>query len=66
MINEVTTIATAYAIAGSAVDATHVSSSGTALAQVGVTNAFTNYANLANGATGVALATTPSGNGAVP
>jgi PKD repeat protein len=66
LINEVTTIATAYAIAGFAVDATHVSSSGTALAQVGVTNAFANFANLANGATGVALDATPSGNGAVP
>ena len=66
LVNEVTTIATAYAIAGFAVDATHVSSSGTALAQVGVTNAFANFVNLANGATGVALATTPSGNGAVP
>lgn len=65
-VNEVTTVATAYAIAGFAIDAAHVSSSGTALALVGVTNAFANFGNLANGSTGVALATTPNGNGAVP
>ncbi|MGD0909497.1 MAG: PKD domain-containing protein [Candidatus Acidiferrales bacterium] len=65
-INEVTTIATAYAIAGFATDATHISSSGTALAQTGVTNAFTNAANLASISSGAALATTPSGSGTVP
>jgi len=65
-INEVSTIATAYAIAGYAADATQVSSSGTALAQVGIQNAFANIANLVNISTGVALATTPAGNGAVP
>ena len=65
-MNEVSTIATAYAIAGFATDATHVSSSGTALAQVGIANAFANATNLETLGTGVALATTPAGNGTVP
>jgi PKD repeat protein len=65
-VNEVTTVAAAYAFAGFATDATHVSSSGTALAQVGIANAFANAANLASLSTGTALATTPSGNGLVP
>ena len=65
-VNEVTTIAAAYAFAGFATDATHVSSSGTALAQVGIANAFANAANLGTLGTGVALATTPAGNGTVP
>jgi hypothetical protein len=43
-----------------------VSSSGTALAQVGIANAFRNAANLEALSTGVALATTPAGNGTVP
>jgi hypothetical protein len=65
-VNEVSTIAAAYALAGFATDATHVSSSGTALAQTGVKNAFANATNLVNVATGAALATTPAGNGTVP
>jgi hypothetical protein len=65
-INEVSTVAAAYAMAGFAVDATHVSSSGTALAQVGIANGFLNATNLASLSTGTALATTPAGNGTVP
>jgi hypothetical protein len=66
VVNEVSTIAAAYAFAGYATDATHVSSSGSALALVGINNAFANAANLAGISTGVALATTPAGNGTVP
>ena len=66
VINEVTTIAAAYALSGFATDATHVSSSGTPLALTGVVNAFDNALNLANDYTGIALATTPAGNGTVP
>jgi sugar lactone lactonase YvrE len=66
MVNEVSTIAAAYALAGFATDAIHVSSSGTTLAQTGIANAFANAANLANISTGSALATTPSGNGIAP
>ena len=65
-VNEVTTIAAAYSFAGFATDATHVSSSGTALAQVGIANAFANAANLVSLLNGTALATTPAGNGTVP
>jgi hypothetical protein len=65
-VNEVSTIAAAYAFAGFATDATHVSSSGTVLAQVGIANAFANAANLVSLSTGAVLATTPSGNGLVP
>ena len=65
-MNEVSTVAAAYAMAGFATDATHVSSSGTALAQVGTKNAFANAANLETLSTGAALATTTAGNGTVP
>ena len=68
MINEVTTIAAAYAFAGFATDATHVSSSGTALALTGIANAFANAGNLANIVSGGAYSTTPATNstGTVP
>jgi hypothetical protein len=65
-MNEVSTVAAAYAFAGFATDATHVSSSGSALAQTGIKNAFANAANLAGISSGAALATTPAGNGTVP
>jgi hypothetical protein len=66
VMNEVSTVATAYAFAGFATDAVHVSSSGTALAKTGIANAFANAANLETLSTGVALATTAAGNGTVP
>ncbi len=66
VINEVSTVATAYAIAGFATDATHVSSSSSLLAEYDIGNAFTTAANLETLSTGVALATTPAGNGIVP
>ena len=65
-INEVSTIAAAYAFSAFATDATHVGSSGTPAALIGITNAFANTTNLADTATGSALATTPAGNGTVP
>jgi len=65
-INEVSTVATAYAIAGFASDATHVSSSGTPLAVTDVANAFANTVNLYAPGTGVQITTTPAGNGTVP
>ncbi|SNS32331.1 hypothetical protein SAMN05421770_101496 [Granulicella rosea] len=68
-MNEVSTVAAAYSLAPFASDATHISSSGSALAVIGITNAFKNAANLENLATGAALTTTPAlngGNGAVP
>ena len=76
VVNEVSTVATAYAIAGFSADATHVSSSNSSLATLGIGNAFGAVANLETLGTGTALATTPawtvngvtppSGNGAPP
>jgi hypothetical protein len=65
-VNEVSTIAAAYAMAGFATDATHVSSSGTPLAETGIANAFANAASLADLSTGTALTATSAGNGVVP
>ncbi len=77
VVNEVSTVATAYAIAGFATDPTHVSSSSSALAASGIAsaigatldtkgNALGAVANLETLSTGAALATTPSGNGTAP
>lgn len=66
VINEVTTIAAAYSFAGFATDPTHVSSSGTALALTGISNAFANAASLAGIVNGNSLTTTAAGNGSVP
>jgi hypothetical protein len=65
-INEVSTIATAYAYAGYASDPLHISSSNTSLAATGLTNAANTLANLEIANTGTALATTAGGNGTVP
>ena len=58
-VNEVTTVAMAYAMAGVAADPTHISRSGIPLAATGMTNA----ANLARVSTGLANATLPSHRG---
>src|ERR1035438_3040948 len=47
-MNEVTTVAAAYALAGYATDATDMSGSNTALAATGMANAAATAANLAN------------------
>jgi sugar lactone lactonase YvrE len=72
-VNEVTTVATAYALAGYAADAVHISanlapSNGPAaqLVATGVANAMANVNNLVNISNGVALTSTPGGNGSVP
>ncbi|MDP9051059.1 MAG: NHL repeat-containing protein [Acidobacteriota bacterium] len=66
VVNEVSTIAAAYAFSGFATDATHVASANTALSKIGLQNAFANAANLDTLSTGTAPATTPAGNGIVP
>jgi hypothetical protein len=66
VVNEVSTVATAYAIAGFATDATHVSSSGTALAEAGIANAFSAVTNLGSLGDGTAKTATHGGNGAPP
>jgi len=65
-LNEVTTVAAAYALAGFATDATDMAGANTALAIQGINNAGSSAANLASLSTGAALATTPAGNGTVP
>jgi sugar lactone lactonase YvrE len=63
-LNELTTVAAAYALSGFAASATQIGSSATNLN--GITNAFTTAGLLASTATGVSFTTTPSGNGIVP
>ena len=70
-VNEVSTVAMAYATAGFATDALHVSSSGTVAAEAGIANAFLNVEVLETLSTGVANAAPPglptgTGPGAVP
>jgi len=65
-VNEISTIASAYAFAGFASDPTHVSSSGSALDAISTKNAENTIQNLENANTGLANATTPGGNGTVP
>ncbi len=66
VVNEVSTVATAYSLAGFAVDATHFSIPNDALAATGMNNASKSVGNLETISTGVALAATPAGNGLVP
>jgi streptogramin lyase len=65
-INEVSTVASVYALSGFMTDLAHVSSSGTPLALAGIAQAFAAVRNLVDISTGAALATTPAGNGTVP
>ena len=60
-VNEVSTVAMTYSVAGFATDALHISSSGSELAQTGITNAFAEIPNLETVSTGTPLGTTPSG-----
>jgi len=65
-MDEVSTVATAYALAGFMTDPTHVSSSGSAQAMTGIAHAFSTVANLEDAGSGGVLVTTPAGNGIVP
>lgn len=58
-LNEVSTVAAAYAMAGFATDPLHVSTSGSFEGQIGIENAFSNAANLEDLSGGDALAVTP-------
>ncbi len=73
VLNEATTVASAYALSGFMSSLTSVSANatvgtngGTVLARTGITNAFDLVHNLVDIHTGVTLATTPAGNGTVP
>ena len=65
-INEVTTVASVYALSGFMTSPTAVSTSGTAAGILGLTNAFANTNLLANTATGSAYTQIPSGNAVAP
>ncbi|MGA7155271.1 MAG: hypothetical protein WBY53_00395 [Acidobacteriaceae bacterium] len=66
IVDEVTTVAMSFALAGFANDALHIASSGSPLALTGVQNAFVNASHLAATSTGVAPALIPSGSATVP
>lgn len=66
MVDEVTTVAMSFALAGFATDALHIGSSGSPLALTGVANAFVNASHLAPTTTGLAPALIPSGSATVP
>ena len=63
IVNEVSTVAAAYAFAGFATDAMHVSSSGTPAAKLGLANAFINAEILETLSTGAANPYPPPGVG---
>ena len=67
-INEISTVVTAYSLAGFATDATHISTTGSPLAATGIFNAMANVANLSDVANGVAYTATHAQNstGVVP
>lgn len=65
-MNEISTVATAYSLAGFFTDPTHLSTSGTALSATGIGNAGANIAQLSSIAGGTALTVTPTSGGAVP
>jgi len=66
VVNEVSTVVSAYAFAGFSSDPTHTSSPNTTLAATGTQNAADTINNLEDPNTSVARATTPAGNGTVP
>jgi hypothetical protein len=62
-IDEVTTVASAYAMSGFAYDALHVSSPNSTLSKRNIQNAFANANNIVDITSGTAYATLPAGNG---
>ncbi|MBW4037561.1 MAG: hypothetical protein HIU91_01575 [Acidobacteria bacterium] len=66
VVDEATTVAMSFALAGFANDALHVASSGSPLALTGMANAFVNASHLAPTATGLAPTSLPSGSATVP
>ena len=65
VINEVTTIAAAYALSGFA-SRTSINIGTSSTNPTGLQHAFQNAANIVDVSTGLARATTPAGNGTVP
>ncbi len=65
-INQVSTVVSAYALAGFMVDDLHVSSTQSANALAGIRNAFLAFANLVDIGSGSVYSFAPGGNGAIP
>jgi streptogramin lyase len=65
-MNEVTTVAAAYALSGFMTDPSHVAAGPTTNAMTGLANAFANYNNLVDLGSGVAKANNDDGNGFIP
>ncbi len=65
-VDEVSTVATAYAMAGFFTDATHLATNGSVGATTGINNAAANIAAISSITGGNALTTTPNGKGTVP
>jgi hypothetical protein len=65
-VDEVSTVATAFALAGFFTDATHLATNGSAGATTGINNAAANIAAISSITGGHALAVTPNGKGTVP
>ncbi len=65
-LTEATTVAAAYALSGYMTDATHVSSSASALAQQGIANAFLTVNNLVSITSGQTVPFSVVGNGVPP
>ncbi len=65
-INEVSTVAAAYALSGFMTDGTHVSSAATPGALHGIANAFLTITNLVDLGSGIAFSQSVEGNGDVP
>jgi len=64
-INEITTVASVYALSGFMSSPTQVSSNSTAASIAGLNAAFATMGNLVSTSAGIVLQTTPSGTGAV-
>jgi len=65
-VNEVSTVAAAYSLAGFATDAKHIGYSGSTLGLTGIQNAAANTKNLADLATGTVATHTVGNNGTIP
>ncbi len=66
MVNEISTVTTAFALAGFASDAHHIGSQMTPQSLLGIKTAFANVPQLESLAYGTTFGTTPIGNGSVP
>ena len=65
-LNELSTVAAAYSVAGFTLDYLHIGGWGTDAQTTGLENAFRGAANIVSLGSGIAYTATPAGNGTVP